>query len=174
MADRIESWTERTVDMTPGPSSAFSPFQRGVAAVGRPVASGSDTLVETSGSRRQVMVPRPPLRYRLRRLRRGGEWTAIGALVAFVSWGIWAISLRGGSLTIPILAFVLVLLVGGGVFALSRLLGRVVLERSLGRARRSAWPSHLVTGVFLAAAGVAYLGQTDWVIDAWTWLRTLA
>jgi hypothetical protein len=144
-----------------------------VASVGRPVASGPDTLVEPPRGQRQIMVPRPPLRYRISRLRRGGEWTAIGALVAFVSWGIWVISLRGGNLTIPILAFVLVLLVGAGVFALSRLLGRVVLERSLGRARRTAWPSHLVTGVFLAAAGVAYLGQTDWVVDAWTWLRAL-
>jgi hypothetical protein len=60
------------------------------------------------------------------------------------------------------------------VFTLSRVLGRVVIERGLGRPRRSAWAAHLATGVFLAAAGVAYLGQTEWVVDAWNWVRGLS
>jgi hypothetical protein len=113
------------------------------------------------------------MRYRLRRLKRGGQWTALGGLVAFVCWGIWAISVRGADLTIPVLAFVLVLLVAAGVFALARLVGRLVLERGMRRNRASAWPSHLVTGVFLGAAGLFYLRQTQWVVDAWTWLKTL-
>jgi hypothetical protein len=174
MADRTESWAEQTVDVPGGAAPTPHPFSRGVAHVGRSAGPrrDPDTLVEgVPPARRQA--PRPPLRYRVRQLRRGGEWTAIGGLLAFVSWGIWAISLRGGDLTIPILGFVLVLLVGAGIFALCRLLGRVVLERSFGRGRRSAWPSHLATGLFLAAAGVAYLGQTAWVIDAWTRVKAL-
>jgi hypothetical protein len=117
--------------------------------------------------------PRPPLRYQARQLRKGGEWSAVGGLFAFVCWGIWAIAERGGSLAGPVLALVLVTLVAVGVFFLFRLLGRVVLERTFGRVRRSAWPSHLVTGVFLAAAGVQYLRQVGWIVDAWTWLRGL-
>jgi hypothetical protein len=157
----------------PGAPFAQAPFQRGVAQVGPPGPRGPDTLVERLGPDQRIAAPRPPLRYQLKQLRRGGEWSTTGALIAFVCWGIWAISLRGGNLTIPVLAFALVLLVGGGIFALSRLLGRVVLERTLGRGRRTAWPSHLVTAVFLVAVGVAYLGQTAWVIDAWTWLKGL-
>jgi hypothetical protein len=90
-----------------------------------------------------------------------------------VCWGIWAISARGGDLTVPVLAFVLVLLVGAGLFAICRLLGRMVLERGLGRVRRTAWPSHLAVGAYLSAAGLFYLGQTPWVVEAWTWLSAL-
>jgi len=117
--------------------------------------------------------PRAPLGYQARRLKKGGEWSAAGGLFAFVCWGTWAISERGGSLVGPVVALVLVLAVAVGLFFLCRLLGRVIVERSLGRIRRSAWPSHLVTGVFLGAAGVQYLRQTEWIVDGLTWLRGL-
>lgn len=117
--------------------------------------------------------PRASLRYQARQLKKGGEWSAAGALFAFVCWGTWAIAERGGSLLTPVVALVLVMLVAAGVFLLCRLLGRVVVERWLGRIRRSAWPSHLVTGVFLGAAGVQYLRQTGWIVDGLTWLRGL-
>lgn len=118
-------------------------------------------------------VPRAPLRYQMRQLKRGGEWTGVGALFAFVSWGIWALSQRS-SLVGPIVAFVLVLIVAVGVFALSRLLGKLILERWLGRIRRSAWAAHLVTGAFLAAAGVQYLRQVEWISSGLSWLRNLS
>jgi len=102
-------------------------------------------------------------------LRRGGGWTVMGGLFAFVCWGIWAISARG-DLTSPVVTFVLSLSVAVGLFVLSRLVGRVVLERQLGRVRRSARGAHLVTGLFLAGVGVAYLRQTEWVMTAWGWL----
>jgi len=50
----------------------------------------------------------------------------------------------------------------------------MLLERWLGRARRSAWPSHLITGAFLAAVGVEYLRRTTWIVDTVVWLRGLA
>lgn len=194
MPDRSQPWAERTVEVPPdqlppdGPAwPPFAPvaatppapeYHRGVAQVGAHGASPMETTQEYVESTAEWSgtdqgQPRPPVRYRLRQLRRGGEWTWIGGLFAFICWGIWTVSVRGGDFVVPALAFVLVLLVAVGVFALSRLLGQVIIERALGRTRHSAWGAHLVTGVFLAAAGVAYLGQTAWVVDAWNWVRGL-
>jgi hypothetical protein len=94
-------------------------------------------------------------------------------LFAFVCWGVWAISSRGSDLSGQVLSFFLVLVIAAGLFTLLRILGRVVLVRSLGRTRRGAWGSHLATAVFLGCAGIAYLGQTTWVVDAWTWVKGL-
>jgi hypothetical protein len=106
---------------------------------------------------------------RLRELRRGGEWSTAALLFAFVGWGIWAIS-DGGPLTTPIIVFVLSLVVAVGLFALSRFVGRVVLERQFGRVRRTARGSHLVAAVFLVGVGVAHLRQTGWVVQAYDWI----
>jgi hypothetical protein len=106
---------------------------------------------------------------RLRELRRGGEWSTAALLFAFVGWGIWAIS-DGGALTTPIIVFALSVVVAAGLFALSRFVGRVVLERQLGRVRRTARGSHLVAAVFLVGVGVAHLRQTDWVMQAYHWV----
>jgi hypothetical protein len=120
-----------------------------------------------------IRVPRAPLRYQMRQLKRGWEWSGIGALFAFVSWGIWALSQRS-SMVGPIIAFVLVMIVAVGVFALSRLLGKLILERWLGRLRRSAWAAHLATGAFLAVAGVQYLRSVEWITDGLSWLTGLS
>lgn len=175
MAEPTQPWDEPTLpaQQPAWPAAPHNPAYRpGVAQVGqrpRPVAPPTETIVAAA----RGPAPRYPLRYQARQLRRGGEWSILGGLFAFVCWGIWAISSRGLSLTVPLFTFVLVLLVAAGVFGLCRLLGRVVLERSMGRTRRGAWVSHAVTGLFLAAAGVAYLRQTGWVVDAFTWLRGL-
>ena len=175
MADSTRPWGDDPT-VPARPTIPHNPAYRpGVAPVGAP-GSGrrhdpTATLTDVSGA--SIQIPRPPLRYQVRRLRRGGEWTALGGLFAFVCWGIWVISVRGGNLAGPLLTFVLVVLVAAGVFALCRLLGRVVLERSMGRIRRSAWVSHAFTGLFLAAAGVAYLRQTQWLVDAFSWLQGL-
>jgi hypothetical protein len=194
MAYRDQPWGDRAAPAPSGGPEAdpawppFAPvptgpppaaYHRGIAQVGHGGAPQQrpDSTQEYAGSGHgweSGRQPRPPVRYQLRQLRRGGEWSWIGGLFAFVSWGIWTISVRGGDLVVPVLAFVLVLLVATGVFALSRLLGRVVLERGLGRVRRSAWAAHLATGLFLAGAGVAYLGQTPWIMDAWNWVRGLS
>jgi hypothetical protein len=178
MADRtppwVQPWSEPTVQATPG--AAGRPFNRGVAQVNPRHTPRTDQFPTTEEHphdewQRQDDEPRVPVRFHARQLRRGGEWTSIGLLWAFICWGIWAVSVRGADLLVPALAFALVLLVAGGVFALSRLVGRVILERMLRRLRRSAWGAHLITGLFLFAAGVAYLGQTQWVVDGWAWLR---
>ena len=104
-------------------------------------------------------------------LRRGGEWSAAAGLFAFVCWGIWALSGQG-DLSGPLLVLVLSLLVAVGLFALFRLVGRVVLERQLGRVRRSARGAHLATAVFLVGLGVAWLQQTEWVVSAWNWISS--
>ncbi|MGC9671037.1 protein kinase domain-containing protein [Planosporangium sp. 12N6] len=106
-------------------------------------------------------------------LKRGWELSGVGAFFAFICWGIWAASARG-NLAGPLLAFSLVLVVAAGVFAVARLLGRLILVQRLGRVRRSAKGAHAVTGLFLVAAGVAYLQQTPWVMQLYRWLSGTA
>jgi hypothetical protein len=100
----------------------------------------------------------------------GWELSGIGAFFAFICWGIWATTVRG-RLASPLLAFFLVLIVAVGVFAVCRLLGRVILVNRLGRTRRSAKGAHAATGAFLVAAGIAYLQQTDWVVEVINWFN---
>jgi hypothetical protein len=151
-------------------------FRRGVAQVGvpRPRVGDSTTSVDQPAPTRPWNGDvRVPVRSQLRQLRIGGEWTSIGVLFAFVCWGIWAISSRGSDLGGLVLSFFLVLVIAAGLFTLLRILGRVVLVRSLGRTRRGARGAHLATGLFLVGAGIAFLGQTTWVVDAWTWVKGL-
>ncbi|WP_446216499.1 hypothetical protein [Micromonospora sp. IBHARD004] len=174
MADQTQPWAERTVEVPPQPGVGVpaqrDAFQRGVASVGQPRTPRTEqfpTVDRADWS--DGSAPRRPMGWHLARLRRGGEWSAAGGLFSFVCWGIWAISGRG-DLTAPLLTFALSLLTAVGLFALSRLLGRLIWERQLGRVRRSARGAHLVTALFLAGVGVAYLQQTEWVVTAWNWV----
>jgi hypothetical protein len=117
--------------------------------------------------------PRPSMSWRWSELRRGGEWTSAAVLFAFVCWGVWAIS-NDGSLSTPAIVFVVTLVVAAGVFCLARVVGHLVLERWLGRTRRSARGSHLVTALFLAGVGIADLQQVQWVMDAVHWVMNQA
>jgi hypothetical protein len=178
MADQAQPWAERTVEVPPQPGVGVPAqrdgFRRGVASVGErrtprteqfPVVGQEPTGTGWS----DAPAPRRPMSWHLAQLRRGGQWSSAAALFAFVCWGIWAISGRG-NLGAPLLTFVLSLLVAVGLFALSRLLGRVIWERQLGRVRRSARGAHLVTAAFLVGVGLAYLQQTEWVVTAWNWV----
>lgn len=171
-------------DVVGGPGAdGAGVFQRGVAQVGRATPrtaeftaphepTGTGWPPEAGGpgwADGPVRQPRPPMSHHLAQLRRGGEWSVLGGLFAFVCWGVWAISARG-NLGSPVLTFVLTLLVGVGLFALCRVVGRVVLERQLGRVRRGARASHMVTGAYLIVVGFAYLRQTEWVVSAWNWI----
>ncbi|MER7168321.1 hypothetical protein ABT336_19925 [Micromonospora sp. NPDC000207] len=187
MADQTQPWAERTVEVPPQPGVGIppqpggelppqgEPFRRGVASVGRPRAPRTESFPtvehEPSGTGwpGASQEPRRPLSWHVEQLRIGGEYSAAAALFAFVCWGIWALS-GGGNLTGPFLTFLMSLLVAAGLFGLSRLLGRVVLERQLGRIRRSAKGAHAATAVFLVGLGIAYLQQTAWVISVWNWL----
>lgn len=174
MADQTQPWAERTVELPPEQQGGF---RRGVAQVSVPTPPTEPFPVAPSTSVDPGWPDAPPERpalppgYHWRQLRSGGHWSAIGALFAFVCWGIWAISSRG-DLTSPVLVFVLTLCVAAGLFALSRLLGRVILERQLGRIRRSARGAHLVTGAFLVGVGVTYLRQTEWIVNLWNWVAS--
>jgi hypothetical protein len=154
-------------------------FSRGVASVphrqrpalrdaGDPPRGASPTVTDGPVTKRE----RDPLRgmvvrRRGRRLRAGAPWTWSGLTVLLVCWGIWAVSLRGSSLLVPVIGLVLVLAVGALLFVVARLLGRAVLEQALGRERRTAWPSHMTVSIFLMLAGVAFLQQTEWIADSW-------
>jgi hypothetical protein len=66
---------------------------------------------------------------------------------------------------------VLTLVVGAGVFVLSRFLGYLVVERMLGRVRIHARWSHFATFLFLTAAGVSYALNTKWLVGTDVWIR---
>jgi hypothetical protein len=191
-------WSERTLDMPPqdpwadpptanvpqrpasgppaqpGPAAPPpSPFSSGRAAVNpRPrtqqFAAGHEPTGTGWPGAEAAPEERRPLGWHIGQLRRGGEWSFAGMLFAFVCWGIWAIS-SDGDLTTPVVVFVVSLLVAAGLFALSRLVGRLVLERQFGRVRRTARGSHIVAGIFLVGVGVAHLRQTEWVMTAFNW-----
>jgi len=188
-------WPERTLDMppqdpwaepptsqtVPRPASAPpaqaappSPFSSGRAAVNpRPRTQQFAADHEPTGTGwpgAEAPQERQSLGSHLRQLRRGGEWSFAGLLFAFVCWGNWVISSGGDDLTTPIVVFVVSVLVAVGIFALSRLVGRVVLERQFGRVRRTARGSHMVAGVFLVGVGIAHLRQTEWVMIAFNWV----
>ncbi|MDQ7905582.1 hypothetical protein RB614_13760 [Phytohabitans sp. ZYX-F-186] len=176
MADPTQPWAERTVDLPPQAPLPQS-YQRGVAQV-QPRATAPGTPAaphEPTATGWPQAEPDPrwaPQGYRRGQWRIGSGWTLFGGLVAFVCWGIWAISTRG-NLVSPVLTFVLSLGVAAGLFALCRLVGKVILERQLGRVRRSARGAHLVTAIFLVGVGIAYLRQTEWVMDIVNWVRGL-
>ena len=158
------------------PPPAPSPFSSGRAAVNpRPRTQQFTAEHEPTGTGwpgAEAPVERRSFGWHMGQLRRGGEWSFAGMLFAFVCWGIWAISTdgdTGGDLTTPIVIFVLSLIVAVGLFALSRVVGRVVLEKRFHRVRRSARGSHIVAGIFLAGVGVAHLRQTEWVMTAFNW-----
>jgi hypothetical protein len=193
-------WSERTLDMPPqdpwadpptapvpgrpGPAPSAgpagppappppSPFTRGRAQVNpHPRTQQFAADHEPTGTGWPgAEAPREhrPMSWRMSELRRGGEWTSAALLFAFVCWGIWAIS-TDGDLTTPIIVFVLSLFVAAGLFALARVLGGVILEKQMGRVRRSARGSHIVASVFLVGVGLAHLQQTEWVMDAYRWV----
>jgi hypothetical protein len=105
--------------------------------------------------------PRTPIAEQVRLLKRGGGWSWFGVIVAFLCWGVWSIANRANPLG-HLLAFVLVLAVAGGLFALLRLIGRIVLVRWLGRERHTARLSHMGVAAFLVAVGYAYLHSVSW------------
>ncbi|WP_432979227.1 serine/threonine protein kinase [Dactylosporangium sp. CA-233914] len=114
----------------------------------------------------------PPRGERARQLKLGWEYTGTGAVIAFICWGLWALDSEG-SLTGPFIAFLVVLAVAIGVFSLSRLLGRLILEQRFGRLRRTAKGAHAITGLFLAAAGIAYLREVGWFMRFFHWVKDL-
>jgi serine/threonine protein kinase len=154
----------------PANGAGAASMMRGRAAVVSKPPSGPDTTSFPDATP-EPRPTRPPMGDRVRLLKRGGGWSWIGAIIAFLGWSAWAIANRGNSMLMPVLAFVLVLLVAAGLFTVLRLVGRVVLERWLHRQRRTATLSHMGTGLYLAAVGVDYLRQTSWVMSIWTWVH---
>ncbi|MFC4072816.1 DNA-directed RNA polymerase II [Actinoplanes subglobosus] len=160
------------------PAPDPSPFSQGRARVGQPTQrteqfrAGHEPTGTGWPEQHHQERPQRSLSWHMRQWRRGGEWSSAAVLFAFVGWGIWAIS-EGGSLGGPLIIFLVTLAVAVGVFALARLVGRLVLEQRLGRQRHTARGAHMVTGLFLAGVGFAFLRQTGWVVDAFNWVTGL-
>ncbi|MFI5840309.1 hypothetical protein ACIA8K_11450 [Catenuloplanes sp. NPDC051500] len=193
MADQTQSWAERTVPVPPetyppasdpfvdAPDHNDDPtqlnFQRGRASVGarpsRQQHHDHDHEIaphEPTGTGWPDAPPAPPAVPFGVQIRRGREWGVLGLIFSFVCWGIWAIW-DGGTFVSSILIYLVTLIVAVGLFALARLVGRLVWERQLGRVRRSARGAYLVVGVFLIGVGFSFLRQTGWVMDVWGWIK---
>jgi hypothetical protein len=166
------SWSGPPVSGT-APTPEGQPFSRGRAPVNpNPRTEQFTAEHEPTGTGwpgAAAPEQRRPVSWHVRELKRGGEWSSAALLFAFVCWGIWAIS-TDGDLTTPIIVFILSLFVAAGLFALARVVGRVVLEKQLHRVRRTARGSHIVAAVFLVGLGLAHLRQTEWVRDAYRWV----
>lgn len=152
-----------------GQPNAVDQAIRGRASVVTKPPPGPDTSAYLPGD--PPRRDRAPIGEQLRLLKRGGGWSWFGGIVAFIGWSVWAIANRGHSLFVPLLEFALVLLVGVGLFTLLRLLGRLVVERWMGRRRRTARLAHLGTALYLVAVGVAYLQATPWVMRVVSWVQ---
>lgn len=173
--DRTQEIPTEALQAQPKPNQ--TDYRPGVAAVPaqrqvEQTVSFEPTLVPgqivTSG---QLKRPDVPLGVRMRQLKIGGRWSVAGAIFLLVCWGLFAASATDGDHSQATLALLLVFVVAAGLFALSRLVGSVVLEKMMGRTRRGAWLSHAFVGLFLAAAGFSYLSTISWVVDAWNFLR---
>jgi hypothetical protein len=131
------------------------------AVVPRPAHSPDATNL--SPTPEPPRAPRPPVREQVRVLKLGGGWSWFGLIFSFIGWGVWALSNLSSNLAVPMFTYSLIIIVAGGLFALSRLVGKYVLVRWLGRERRTARLSHLAVAAFLVAIGVGYLAETPWI-----------
>lgn len=156
-----------------GPASNGTGPIRGRATVPPPRPARADTgVLSVDPTHPPPATPWQQTSEDPRTLKLGWEYAGVGGAFAFVCWGIWAAS-SGGDLLSQLIAFLVVLVVAAGVFGLSRLIGRLVLVQRMGRVRRTARGAHAAAGVFLAIAGLAYLKQTPWVVDVFTWIKDL-
>jgi hypothetical protein len=159
------------------PRSPFDRPQYGRASVPVPVlrepTAEMPTVPPRAAGRSHPVSPvswQRSSRASLRSLADGWGFTATGLLAMFCGWGLWAAAGRG-TIAAPLFGMVLVLLVAAGVFAISRLLGFVVLQRMMGRPRLHARWAHFLTGLFLTVAGVSYLAATSWIVSGVDWIR---
>jgi hypothetical protein len=148
---RFDNTEEMPVVVVPGPRAAPEGMRR--------------SAVPT----RQISFERPSSAAR-RSLSDGWGLSGLGLLVAFCGWGVWAIAARGTG-AVPLVGLVMTLIVGAGVFTVSRFAGYVILEQVLHRTRQHARWSHAIAGLFLAASGISYLGNATWLSDAVTYLE---
>ncbi|WP_207124795.1 protein kinase domain-containing protein [Actinocatenispora comari] len=154
----------------PGEQPRAEPQQRGVASVPQPAHRpyGEEPEQPPAEPDRDRLRPLPGAR--LHTLRRGIGLSITGALFAFVCWGVFAIANRDAKLVNNFMMFVLVLVIAVGLFALCRLIGRLVIEGMMHRSRASARLSHLAVAAYLVAAGCSFAARVDWVSQAYHWV----
>jgi hypothetical protein len=167
-----------TITATASVSPAAPPgsrYGRGVAVPSRP-QTRQPSHTEATPRQAAPAEPRRPWsgpEGKFAALSGGGEFSIVGALFAFICWGVWAFANSRASMVAHILYLVLVLVVAVAVFAMARLLGTLVLVRLFRRTRRTARLSHLTTGVFLVITGIGFLSNVGWVMDTTNWIKNL-
>lgn len=151
------------------------PFMYGRA----PVPDLSEPTTAMPAAERRRPVPPPPKvswqktsRASLRTMADGWGFTAFGLLVLVCGWGVWAAS-GARAVVHPLVDLILVLAVGGLIFATLRGSGRVLLEGVLGRTRPHARWSHFLTCVYLCVVGASYFARNSWLITGTDWIKEL-
>jgi hypothetical protein len=91
-----------------------------------------------------------------RKLFDGWGFTFAGLLILFCGWGVWAASGASGASIPPIVSLLFVVFAGAIVFAVLRLISRLVIEGMRHRRRPHARWAHFLTGTFLAVVGISY------------------
>jgi hypothetical protein len=106
-----------------------------------------------------------------RKLFDGWGFTFAGLLVLFCGWGVWAASGASGAAIPPIVSLLFVIVVGGLVFALLRLISRIVIEGMRHRRRPHARWAHFITGAFLTVVGISYFLHNSFVGQGSTFIH---
>lgn len=152
------------------PYRAPEPQQRGVAAVPQAPRRPDHDDTGSTPPEEPDRPMRPLPGARIDTLRRGMGLSVTGALFSFVCWGIWAIANRNAQFLNNLVMFLLVLAIAVGLFALCRLVGRLVIEGMMHRSRASARLSHLAVGIFLVVTGVSFASRVSWINYAYNWI----
>ena len=167
-----------TASVSPGPAPGTGGhFGRGVATPTRSAGRVPEEEPPVPTAPPEPPAPKRPWTGpggKLAALSSGSELSVVGALFAFVCWGLWTWdNFRESTLGWQIFVLVLCFVVAAGVFAIARLIGTILLVRLLGRTRRTARLSHLAAGIFLVLAGVEFLQGVSWFVTAWDWVSGL-
>lgn len=123
----------------------------------------------------QAAKVRQPISVRMRSLKKGSGWTITAGVFAVLCWIIWATAHRSqAGLYLAPSVFLTSIAVALGIFVVLRLVGRLVIEGWMHKARRGATGAHIGASIFLIAVGVTYLQQTAWVMRVYGWLKGLS
>jgi hypothetical protein len=101
----------------------------------------------------------------------GWGFTFTGLLILFCGWGVWAASKAGRTSIPPIVSLLFVVVVGLVIFAVLRLVSRVVIEGMRHRRRPHARWAHFITGTFLAVVGISYFLHNSFLTQGSAWLH---
>jgi hypothetical protein len=166
-------WRQPTAEEPVVPPRRWNTTPADARELGRRAMSGRAERERVERS--HVPIPKvswykPGVAARRRRMD-GWGFTFSGLLILFCGWGVWAAGGGSGSSIPPVVNLVFVIAVGGIVFAVLRLISKLLVEGVRHRQRLNARWEHFLTGTFLAVVGVSYLLHNALLTSTVTWVR---